>query len=468
MRIRVREHMVEPGLVETIRKGLGEAKGDNWVAYYFCEDPQGTEWAVSPHAINGIGNARCVNARGGNDSIAIEYVLDECTPIEDVKGSGIYGKVKELEDRDIVALTRDEAERIVLADDRLKELKAVVAPKDEAADSRRVDDYANMRFFDPEEFVKYVRKAYGKDGGYVSIDSVVPVSVLDKANRMAQKNGYSKLESKKSEDASSVDDLLARHNQKWLVKVSYDVDASHSAVAPSIVRADTKDAATNIALKRHRGLGYNMKVVSVEPMTESRKKSEDFDMNQAFFQAKKAITDWTKRQGHKTLEWLYTDGRKSPTSYPSGIWDFEWDTGNGMATAELKVSPYETRTNSWNDSMDFGLRVGTEDKPTFYTSVEDVLSALDTLISKTEIKMESKKSESLTLKQKELKDMARYGEAEDITTISDAEAKELKKKGIETVGVSRGTYGMNGALLRDREGNKYVITARSSNLFYFV
>ena len=64
--------------------------------------------------------------------------------------------------------------------------------------------------------------------------------------------------------------------------------------------------------------------------------------------------------------------------------------------------------------------------------------------------------------------MARYGEAEDITTISDAEAKELRKKGIELVGVSRGTYGMNGALLRDKDGNKYVITARSSNLFYFV
>lgn len=81
---------------------------------------------------------------------------------------------------------------------------------------------------------------------------------------------------------------------------------------------------------------------------------------------------------------------------------------------------------------------------------------------------ESKKSESLSLKQKELKDMARYGEAEDITTISDAEAKELRKKGIELVGVSRGVYGMNGALLRDNEGKKYVITARSSNLFYFV
>lgn len=81
---------------------------------------------------------------------------------------------------------------------------------------------------------------------------------------------------------------------------------------------------------------------------------------------------------------------------------------------------------------------------------------------------ESNKSESLTLKQKELKDMARFGQAEDITTISDVEAKELKKKGIETVGISRGTYGMNGALLRDNEGKKYVITARSSNLFYFV
>lgn len=92
----------------------------------------------------------------------------------------------------------------------------------------------------------------------------------------------------------------------------------------------------------------------------------------------------------------------------------------------------------------------------------------DEALSALNIVEESKKSESLSLKQKELKDMARYGEAEDITTISDAEAKELRKKGVETVGVSRGTYGMNGALLRDKDGNKYVITARSSNLFYFV
>lgn len=124
------------------------------------------------------------------------------------------------------------------------------------------------------------------------------------------------------------------------------------------------------------------------------KKSEDFDMNKAFFQAKKAITDWTTNQKHKTLEWLYTDGRKSPTSYPSGIWDFEWDTGDGMATAELKVSPYETRANSWNDSLDFALKSGPEGKYMYYTSAEDVLYALDKLIRDTEFNGESKKSES--------------------------------------------------------------------------
>lgn len=125
-------------------------------------------------------------------------------------------------------------------------------------------------------------------------------------------------EAKKSEDASSVDDLLARHNQKWLVKVSYDVDASHSAVAPSIVRADTKDAATNIALKRHRGLGYNMKVVSVEPMTESRKKSEGIgDMIDAQL-------DYTMfMRMCKTAAYLEED-----EDYWDALWEYYSELGN--------------------------------------------------------------------------------------------------------------------------------------------
>jgi len=65
--------------------------------------------------------------------------------------------------------------------------------------------------------------------------------------------------------------------------------------------------------------------------------------------------------------------------------------------------------------------------------------------------------------------MAADGEAIDITTKVDAAyARELKNKGISAVGISRGVNGMNGALLRDNDGNQYVITARNTTLFYFV
>lgn len=79
---------------------------------------------------------------------------------------------------------------------------------------------------------------------------------------------------------------------------------------------------------------------------------------------------------------------------------------------------------------------------------------------------ESKKSEKLT--QKDLKQMATSGAAIDITNVSDEEAKEIRSRKLNTVAISRGTYGMNGALLKDKEGKTYVITARNSNLFYFV
>lgn len=142
--------------------------------------------------------------------------------------------------------------------------------------------------------------------------------------------------------------------------------------------------------------------------------------------------------------------------------------GAGDLTFTVTVSALdETTGRSWKP-------VGDATASSFDAALNAAMSEVDKNLMPFAVKVrsakkgESKKSESLSLKQKELKDMARYGEAEDITTISDAEAKELRKKGIELVGVSRGTYGMNGALLRDKDGNKYVITARSSNLFYFV
>jgi hypothetical protein len=65
--------------------------------------------------------------------------------------------------------------------------------------------------------------------------------------------------------------------------------------------------------------------------------------------------------------------------------------------------------------------------------------------------------------------MAADGDAIDITTKVDAAyARELRKKGIRAVAISRGIYGMNGALLQDNDGNQYVITARNTTLFYFV
>lgn len=77
--------------------------------------------------------------------------------------------------------------------------------------------------------------------------------------------------------------------------------------------------------------------------------------------------------------------------------------------------------------------------------------------------------ESRSITQRELKRMAADGDAIDITTVGNsAYAQELKHKGISVVGISRGVYGMNGALLRDNEGNQYVITARNTTLFYFV
>ena len=482
---------------------ITESKGDNWVAYYFCEDPQGLEWAVLPHAINGIGNASCVNSRGGNDSIAIEYVLDECTPIEDVKGSDIYGKVKELEDRDIVALTRDEAEHIALADDRLKELKAVVAPKDEAADSRRVDDYANMRFFDPEEFVKYVRKAYGKDGGYVSIDSVVPVSVLDKANRMAQANGYNKMEAKK---AISCNALVAALQEKGF-DVKEDLNGSYRIVA----KGDNFDTTDNLlfittlypestsdrdfvsdsAFVRGRVNGNRIvatdlksveDIVSVcvdafgkktETNKSEAKKSESYQDWIAFYFCKDSQgaeyavypQDVHKRNGNTVV------GLQSRYGYHTGYRkEYILNSLTPIPLDEVDDSAIYKKLSDGDDREIIAIdkkdaeRIMNASNP--LSELKKVVQEYD--IYKGEGIANVKKSESLTLKQKELKDMARYGEAEDITMISDAEAKELKKKGIETVGVSRGTYGMNGALLRDREGNKYVITARSSNLFYFV
>lgn len=73
--------------------------------------------------------------------------------------------------------------------------------------------------------------------------------------------------------------------------------------------------------------------------------------------------------------------------------------------------------------------------------------------------------------QKSLKTLAGNGMAKDITNFSDDKARALREKHgrLEVVKVIHGTYGMNGALLRSyKTGEFFVITARNSNLFYWV
>ena len=65
--------------------------------------------------------------------------------------------------------------------------------KSETGERMAINDYANKRFYDPDEFVKYVRKVV-KDGSYLSVDSVVSMDILNKANRLVQNNDYKKSE----------------------------------------------------------------------------------------------------------------------------------------------------------------------------------------------------------------------------------------------------------------------------------
>jgi len=66
--------------------------------------------------------------------------------------------------------------------------------------------------------------------------------------------------------------------------------------------------------------------------------------------------------------------------------------------------------------------------------------------------------------QKEIKQLIVQGTAQDITHHSTADYI----KGLFPIGVSIGVYGYNSALLEDKEGALYAITARTSALFMYL
>ena len=69
---------------------------------------------------------------------------------------------------------------------------------------------------------------------------------------------------------------------------------------------------------------------------------------------------------------------------------------------------------------------------------------------------------------KEIKKMVESGKATDITHTSDIELKKLKENDLRMIAFSIRIYGINAALFEDKNGNKYAITARTSNLFSLI
>ena len=71
--------------------------------------------------------------------------------------------------------------------------------------------------------------------------------------------------------------------------------------------------------------------------------------------------------------------------------------------------------------------------------------------------------------QKALKKYVATGIAHDITQYSFEDADALyKAHSLETIAVSSGVYGLNGALLKDENGKLYAITARNTTLAQLV
>ena len=356
--------------------------------------------------------------------------------------------------------------------------------KSEASEQMAINAYADKRFYDPEEFVKYVRKVAGKNGSYLSVDSVVSVGILDKANRLAQKDWFTKSEANQPKEYSvhSWTDRDVQHSEdgtpkEWRCKrcggmnggeygepLGYYVRDSKGKVVISPLCSDCAGDACDILNATH---GNVRKAVGLGESKKSEGIASDIRAAKpAVYLVSEAGNDYDYDElldafeGEQSYVSVETAGKsvELPLAFDRDknlllILDDEL-SGDDAAYAKELVQGF----------VDGKTSVSSKPLTNDYVCIVDGMDYTATCYVP-----ESKKSESLTLKQAELKKMAKYGEAEDITSLSDAEAKELKKSGVELVGISRGIYGMNGALMRGTtDGKLYVITSRNGNLFYFV
>lgn len=489
----------------------GSSASNNWVAYYFCKDPQGLEWAVLPHTVSMIGNVNCVNARGGMESIGKEYVLSKCTPVEDVESSEIWKAVCDGEVRKVVAIDRNDAERVLRAENGLEELKSVVAGKDESKKNEKgttkietydgFDEllgYADAEYL-LEDVVDVLSKYYtyedetfdedqAKDDPEFTIkieggderadfysEDIFYVHLPNKeaAEELAKVLGGELNESKKSEDtydrpvtlyaSTRYDD--AEDAQKFLDSISGgEVKVSKERNGDTLsVSIDGDDDAIDTFLAVYKD---NYDTLEKDCDADVNGWTDPVDLKYYTVQGRKELTGESCKKSESGLHDAYYAKALQAVDRAIEITHDQFDITGDVAKFDADLKKYLiSYVDSLNDThlANIGLLGDLRDR------IKDFARGDREEWWKNRKQGEAKKSESLTLKQAELKKMAKYGEAEDITSLSDAEAKELKKSGVELVGISRGTYGMNGALMRGTaDGKLYVITSRNSNLFYFV
>lgn len=71
--------------------------------------------------------------------------------------------------------------------------------------------------------------------------------------------------------------------------------------------------------------------------------------------------------------------------------------------------------------------------------------------------------------QREIKEWVRCGLAIDITHYDFNKCREIQEgRYFNVLCISRGVYGVNGAILEDDEHTRYAITARTTALFMFI
>lgn len=150
-----------------------------------------------------------------------------------------------------------------------------------------------------------------------------------------------------------------------------------------------------------------------------------------------------------------------PTHSAMSDYDYDWmmpETPNGdVVDTELEIDPYgdiDYDVDWWIDSWD---RIKSE-------YVYDDIEESTKVRGRKSITSASSGLRKMT--QKQIKDYVRDGVAIDITNYGFDEMDQfLREHNLDKIAISRGTYGMNGGLLQDRDtGELYAITARNSAL----